>query len=276
MCCVSALCFGLIGPIGLRAFEVASLPTVIGWRFFLAALVLWAVVAVQRRPVGHGRALWQPLLMGAALYAPQSALNLVAVQLLPVGLTSLLLYTMPVMVVVVAMLSGREKPRPRIFLALVLAVGGVAVAVLGPSEKAISVLGVVLDLGSAVVYTVYYFAMASLPDRVDRLAATAWVCSGAALSYGLFGLPSGRLDLGPSAEAFGWIVAMAVICTIAPITLLMVGIKSAGASNASVVSCLEPVTAVILGAAFFADPFGPPQWLGTAGVIAAVVILARV
>jgi drug/metabolite transporter (DMT)-like permease len=56
--------------------------------------------------------------------------------------------------------------------------------------------------------------------------------------------------------------------------LLLTGIRRAGASTASVVSCLEPITAVLLGAVLFADPFGPVQWLGAAGVVGAVVLLA--
>lgn len=275
MCCLSALCFGLIGPIGRRAFALASLSTVVGWRFLLAALTLWAVVAVQHREVGHGRARWQPLLMGAVLYATQAGLNLAALQILPVGLTSLLLYTMPVMVVVVSLVSGRESARPAILVALVLAVGGVAVAVLGPGTGRISTFGVLLDLGSAVLYTVYYFAMASLPPHTDRLAASAWVCSGAAASHLGFGLVTGRFDPTPPAAVVPWILAMALVCTVAALTLLMVGIETAGPANASVVSCLEPILAVVLGAALFSDPFGPSQWFGTAGVLAAVVILGR-
>jgi len=274
LCCLSALCFGLIGPIGVRAFAHGlTINTLIGWRFMLAAVVLWVVVLLQRRPLGVGRALWQPLGMGAVLYALQSATSFAALQRLPVGLTSLLLYTMPVMVVVVALLTGRETPRPRIILALLLAVGGVAVAVLGPTDGGVSLAGVLFDLASAALYTVYYFAMDSLPARVDRLTASALICTGAGLSHTGFGALTGRFDPTPGPGGMLWIAAMTLICTVAAMTLLLVGIHTAGAAPASVVSCLEPITAVVLGAAFFADPFGPPQLLGTAAVVGAVVIL---
>lgn len=39
------------------------------------------------------------------------------------------------------------------------------------------------------------------------------------------------------------------------------------------VSCAEPLTAVLVGALFFADPFGLPQIVGTAMVVTAVVVL---
>jgi drug/metabolite transporter (DMT)-like permease len=274
LCCLSALCFGLIGPIGVRAFAHGlSISTLIGWRFAIAAALLWLVVLVQRRPLVTGRGWWQPFLMGTVLYASQSAASFAALRRLPVGLTSLLLYTMPVMVVVVALLTGRERPRTRVFVALVLAVGGVGATVLGPADGRVSALGVVFDLTSAVLYTAYYFAMDSLPPGVDRLSAAALVCSGAGLSLVTAGLLTGGFDLTPGWPGLGWIVSMALICTVAAMSLLLVGIQVAGASAASVVSCLEPVTAVVLGALFFADPFGPAQAVGTAAVVAAVVIL---
>lgn len=273
LCCASALAFGLLGPFGVRAFDLGlSLNTVVGWRFGLAAAVLWVIVVVTRRRIVGGRGLWQPLMMGAVLYAGQTALYFSALQRLPVGLTALLLYTMPVMVVLVSIGLRREPPHTATFIALALSVGGVALALVGPAGG-VSVVGVLFGLGSAVVYTGYYFGMDSLPARVDRLVASALVSSGAGVSHVLLGLLRGRFDLTPGPVGLLWIVAMAVVCTVVALSLLMVGIRTAGASTASVVSCLEPISAVLLGAAFFADPFGPAQWVGTATVVAAVVIL---
>lgn len=273
LCCTSALCFGLLGPFGVKAFAAGlSLNTVIGWRFAIAAAVLWGIVLACRRPVGHGRARWQPFLMGAVLYASQTALYFSALQRLPVGLTALLLYTMPVMVVVASMLLGREPPRWVTFGALALSVGGLTIALVAPGGD-VSTVGVVLGLASAVVYTLYYFGMDSLPPQTDRLAASALVCTGAGLSHLGVGLARGRFDVTPDPGGLGWVLAMSLVCTVAAISLLMTGIEAAGATSASVVSCLEPISAVVLGAAFFADPFGPAQWVGTAAIVAAVALL---
>ena len=69
LCGLSAIAFAMLGPFGVPAFAgAASVNTVMGWRFLLAAAILWVIVAVTRRPLGSGRELWQPLLMGAVLY----------------------------------------------------------------------------------------------------------------------------------------------------------------------------------------------------------------
>jgi drug/metabolite transporter (DMT)-like permease len=275
LCGLSAIAFALLGPFGIPAFATgASVNTVIGWRFLIAAAAVWLIVAVTRRPVGRGRALWQPVLMGAVLYATQSGLYFLALQRLTVGLTSLLLYTMPVMVVLVSLATRRERASVRVLAALALAVGGVALTLLGPGVGTVSGLGVLFGLGSAVVYTVYFFGMDTLPDRTDRVSATALICTGAAAAHIAVGNLRGVFDWRPPVDLMVWVVAMAGISTVLAMMLLLTGIRGAGASRASVVSCLEPITAVLLGAALFADPFGPVQWLGTAGVVAAVVLLA--
>lgn len=191
------------------------------------------------------------------------------------GLTSLLLYTMPAMVVIVSIATRRERASVRVLAALVLAVGGVSVTLLGPGVGAVSGIGVLLGLGSAVFYTAYYFAMDTLPERTDRVAATALVCSGAGATHIIIGNLRGVFDWTPAIDVLGWALAMAIVSSVVALMLLLTGIRAAGASTASVVSCLEPITAVLLGAVIFGDPFGPAQWLGTAGVVGAVVLLAR-
>lgn len=276
LCGLSAIAFAQLGPFGIPAFAGgASVNTVIGWRFLLAAAAVWLIVLITRRGIGRGRALWQPLLMGGVLYASQSALYFLALPLLTVGLTSLLLYTMPVMVVLVSVVTRREPPSVRVFAALALAVGGVGLTLVGPGVGAVSGLGVLFGLGSAVVYTVYYFGMDTLPDATDRISATALICTGAAATHILVGNLRGAFDWSPPGQVLLFAALMAAIGTVLAMMLLLIGIRAAGASVASVVSCLEPITAVILGAALFADPFGPVQWLGTAGVVGAVVLLAR-
>ncbi len=274
LCGLSAIAFALLGPFGIPAFATgASVNTVIGWRFLLSAAAVWLIVLVTRRPVGRGRAVGQPLVMGAVLYATQSGLYFLALQRLTVGLTSLLLYTMPVMVVLVSVATRRERADVRVLAALTLAVGGVGLTLLGPGVGAVSGLGVLFGLASAVVYTVYFFGMDTLPDATDRVTATALICTGAAAAHVVVGNLRGVFDWRPPADLMIWVVAMAGVSTVLAMMLLLTGIRGAGASRASVVSCLEPITAVILGASLFADPFGPVQWLGTVGVVAAVVLL---
>ena len=70
-----------------------------------------------------------------------------------------------------------------------------------------------------------------------------------------------------------WTLAVAVACTCAPIVLLLLGMPLTKAATASLISCAEPVTAVVIGAAFYGDVFGGAQLIGAASVVCAVVLL---
>ncbi|GAB3701544.1 DMT family transporter [Mariniluteicoccus flavus] len=272
-CCVSALCYGLLGPFGVVILG-HGMPqnAMIAWRFLIAASVLWLLVATLRRPVGRGRQVWQPFLMGALVYAVQTSLYFVSVRHLSAGMAALLLYTMPVLVVIVSIARRTQVLSARVLMALVLAVGGVGLALVGP-DVPFSLVGILCGLGSAVAYTVYYFGMDTLPAHTDRLTASTLVCSGAATSVTVTALVTGSFAL-PRAAAWPWLAAMGVVCTVVAIALLMIGIAAAGPSTASVVSCLEPIAAVLLGAAFLGEAFGPPRWIGTLAVVGAVLLLS--
>lgn len=171
LCVLSGLSFGLLGAFGTLAFGGGqSVSEVLLLRFGTAAGVLWAVVLLTRRRIPTGRALVQGIALGAVGYALQSLLYFSALQRLSVGLTSLLLYTFPVLVVVVSLLLGRERPSWRAPVAALLAVGGVA-ACLVSGDVGLDVVGILLGLGSAVVYTGYYFGMDTLPVDTDRLGS---------------------------------------------------------------------------------------------------------
>jgi len=131
---------------------------------------------------------------------------------------------------------------------------------------------VLLGLGVAVVYTGYYFGKDTLPAHADRLAVAALICTSAAGVHLVLDLVGGGVAA-PAPATAGWILLLAVLSTVLPITLLLLGMRLAGPTTASVVSCAEPLTAVLVGALFFADPFGLPQIVGTAMVVTAVVVL---
>lgn len=274
-CAVSALAYGFLVLFGRQAFATgASIPTVVGWRFTIASAVLVLVVLVARRPWGRGRQVWQPLLMGAVVYASQNTLYFYALQRIPAGLTSLLLYTMPAMVVVLDLARRRLRLSVPLVVAVLLALFGVGATMLGPIGT-LSAAGVAAGLLSAVVFTVYYVAMDTLPADTDWVASSALVCCGTAFSQVGVGVLTGTFDPTPGPTMFLAVVPMALVCTVLALSLLMTGVRWAGASVAAVVSCLEPVSSVVIGVSALGDPFGPPQAVGAAMVVAAVVVISR-
>lgn len=274
LCVASALLFALLGPFGKNARDAgATLSTMLSLRFAMAAAALAVVVVLTHRRFPRGRTLALAIALGAGGYCLQSLFYFTALQTLSIGVVSLLLYLFPLIVVAISVLLRRTPPSWTILVATVLAVGGVALTMLGGAGQS-SLVGVLFGVGAAVVYSAYFFGVDSVPADVDRIALSTVICASAAVAHLLLGLANGSFDLGSlPAAAFGWTAALAVLATSIPIVMLLRGIQLTRAAAASLISCAEPVAAVLIGAAFYGEAFGWPQLIGTASVVAAVVLL---
>lgn len=274
LCLGSALLFALLGPFGTNAREAgASLSTMLVLRFGIAAVVLAAFSLATRRRFPRGTALVLAILLGAGGYCLQSLFYFTALETLSVGVVSLLLYLFPMIVVVVSVVLRRTRATWTILVATLLAVGGVALTMLG-GEQRTSLAGTFFGVGAAVVYSCYFFGVEALPADAERIAVSAVICASASVAHLLIGTVRGTFSLGSlTGPAIGWSVAVALACTCLPIVLLLLGIPLTKAATASLISCAEPVAAVLIGAGFYGDPFGPAQVIGATAVVCAVVLL---
>jgi len=77
--------------------------------------------------------------------------------------------------------------------------------------------------------------------------------------------------------AAGWlaIAAIALVSTVAAITLFFAGLERIGPTRASTLSTIEPLVTVTLAAALLGERIAPIQIAGGALILGAVVLLAR-
>ena len=83
-------------------------------------------------------------------------------------------------------------------------------------------------------------------------------------------------DLHPgevTAAGWGWLAGIAVVSTVAAVSLFFAGLKRVGPTTASILSTVEPVVTVVLAFLVFGELLGTLQLLGGALVIAAVLVL---
>ena len=76
-----------------------------------------------------------------------------------------------------------------------------------------------------------------------------------------------------SPAGLGWLAAIAVVSTVAAVTLFFAGLRRVGPTAAAILSCLEPLVAVVLALAVFGGTPAAVQVLGGALVLAAVLVL---
>lgn len=280
ICVASAASFGAMAIFGKLAYEEgATVGTLLALRFALAAALFWALVAATgglRRVRALGRRdLAGGLALGAFGYSAQAGAYFAALTRLDASLLSLLLYTFPAMVTVAAIALGRERASRRTAGALALASSGLVLVLAGAGAGALDPLGTALGLVAAVIYTTYILSSSALAGRTDPLVLSALVCTGAAATLTLASAALGDLRPGALTPAgLGWLAAIAVVSTVAAVSLFFAGLRRVGATTASIVSTAEPVTTVLLAFVVFGETLSPVQLAGGALVLGAVVALS--
>lgn len=275
LCLLSAVAFGAMAIFGKLAYDdgvtVGDLLLV---RFGIAAGVLLLVVRARG---GFGglprRTVLAAFGMGAVGYAAQSASYFAALDRIDASLVALLLYVYPVLVMVGAVVLGRESWSGRRTAALVLALGGMLLVLTGAATGRFDLLGTVLGLTAALVYTAYILTGHRLLAGIEPIALTALVCCGAATTYAVSSAVRGGPTLDFGAAGWGWLVAIALVSTCGAIVLFFAGLARVGPSVAAILSVLEPLTTVALAAAVFGESLSPSQLLGGTLVLVAVLVV---
>ena len=250
-----------------------------GARSVAAALVIAALMRLRRRPIRFARRHLLPGIAIGTVFAAEFVCLFLALDLTTVVRTSIIFYTMPVWMALLAplVLPG-ERLTPVKGLGLALAFGGVAwvIAARGSAGGAEgSLLGDLLALGGAVFWAgiallIRGTSLREVPPDMQilwQLAFSAPILLGVSLL------------LGPWVRAFEpWMWANAAI---------LVAISSVGflfwlwllaiypASGVASFAFLAPVFGVVLGWWILGDPVTAPILVAAALVVAGLVLVNR-
>lgn len=272
---LSALCFGTLGIFGKWGQQVGiTLPTLLGLRFALAAVLLAALTRWRGQPLWPGRRAAATLAVLGLLYVAQALCYFGSLRTVPAAVTSILLYTYPVLVTAAAATLFGERPGRVGMVALAVCCVGV-VAVVDPFHVgALDGSGVLLGLGSAVVYSIYILVGSRTLHGIPPLTAGTGVSLTAGMVLLTWGTLTGQLR---SFEPIGLLViaGVAVIATVVAATAFLAGLARVGAGRASVLSTLEPVSTALLAAALIGERLGGVQVGGGILVLAGAVLLGR-
>ncbi len=275
---LSALGFSLLPIFAIFAYrEGAGVLTLLFLRFTLAALFLFAYLGLKKQPVAVSRRQLALLFaLGGVLYSAQSSLFFGSLRYIPATLTSLMLYTYPLFVALLAAVVDKERLTVKNLLAIALSMTGL-VFVLGASAEAINATGVLMALGAAVVYSAYLVIGTRVVRELSPLVTTAYVASFAALSMLTAGTAGGSLNFALTPTAWLAVAGIVAFATILAMLTLFRGLELIGPTRASILSMLEPLLTFGFSALLFGDRFTALQLAGGAAVLAgaAMVVLSR-
>ena len=252
---------------------------------FLAFVLIALVVDRSAFRVPRGRALLLITGLGIVGFAGVQWTYNIAINRLPLGIALLLEYLGPVLVVLWVRFVRRESVHQRMWPALALAVGGLAVVSQVWDGLTLDGLGVTMALGAAVCFAAYFLLgeHTGSADVGGPLHVILWAFAAATVMMNLV-QPTWTADalgddvsmLGrfadttiPSWGAMAWVVLLG---TVAPFFLLLLALRMLSATVVSVVAMLEPVVAALVGWVWFAETLNPVQLVGMAAVLAGILL----
>jgi drug/metabolite transporter (DMT)-like permease len=109
--------------------------------------------------------------------------------------------------------------------------------------------------------------------RLAPLPFAASICTGAFLSLAAVAFVLGGLGPTGGTAGLGWSAALALLCTVGPMSLFFAGLSRVGPSTAAIASTIEPAVTVLLGAIVLGEMLGTTQAIGGALVLSAVLVL---
>lgn len=275
---LSALGFGLMPIFAILAYrEGANVNTILLLRFTLAALILFAYLAVKKQPLAVSRRQAAMMfVLGGVLYSAQAFLYFSSLRYIPAALTSLLLYTYPFFVALLASVVDKARLTRDNFLAATLGMAGLFL-VLGASPAAVNVTGLLMALAAAVVYSAYLILGTRVVKELSPLVTSAFVAGWAALAMLTAGVAGESLDFSLSPLAWAAIAGIVAFATIMAMLTLFRGLDLIGPTRASILSMVEPLITYAFAALCFGERLTPLQLAGGAAVIAgaAMVVWSR-
>ena len=191
------------------------------------------------------------------------------------GTATVIQYLGPALIVVWVCLQTRRLPEKKEVLGVILAVTGIfLIATHGnPTTLTLSQKALIMGLISAVSVVIYTVKPARMQAEFDTPLILAWgmLIGGIALTIAFRPWNNKVIFDGETFTALTFIILFG---TMAGFSMYMTGVKMIGSVRASLYSCVEPVASMVLTAVWMKVSFTTPDLIGTAFVIATIIILA--
>jgi len=264
------------GVSSIRLTEVRSTGAVIG-------LVLILLVTAPARLRVTRRELPFLAVFGIAGLAFVQWFYFLAIHRLAIGIALLIQYLAPLLVALWARYVFHEPVRRRIWIALALALLGLALIIDVRHGGALSTAGIVFSLIAAVTYALYILlAEHALGDR-DVVSLLAWGFGFAAIFWTVIApwwtFPAGRVTAhvsllghlgGHHLPVWALMTWMVVLGTIVPFFLLVSALRHLPATRVGIIAMLEPVVATTVAWAWLGESLGALQLTGAVVVLGAI------
>jgi len=273
---LASLQFGIVVVLGKLAQRSGiAVFSMLAVRFGIAAVAIAILLlALRQTLLAVPSERWWLVGLGVLGYSVESALFFFALRHGEAAAVTLLFFTYPVFVALAWVALGRGVPSALIWVALVCAVIGSALVIAFSGRLAISPIGVVFAVGSALSFTAYLLVLDHTVRRTDPLVASMWIAGWASVALLVYALATGGSWETSGATTWLQMAGMGV-CTAGAFVCLFTGLKRLGPVRTSIIAAAEPLATTVLAWAILGEQIHPAMAVGgvliLAGAIAATL-----
>jgi DME family drug/metabolite transporter len=239
---------------------------------FLPALLILRGPRVLRVPRSD---LGRLALMGILGLAASNYTYYLAIQRTNIATAITIQYTAPVWVLLYVVTASWQMPSPQRMIAAALAVVGIGLVIgaFQPGGLRLDVIGVVASLAAAFAFAFYSIAGHGLVARYDHWVVLLYGTMAGSLFWLVINPPSKIFAAGYSMSQWIFLLVFSLVSMLVPYSFYFAGLRYLEPSRAVIVSCLEPVFAIVIAAAVLGEMMRPLQVIGIVVVLSAIVIV---
>jgi len=276
---ISASTFGLIPMFSIPAINAGmSVNSALFYRYLISTIILVTFLIIKKKNIRVKREELTTL-AGLILLGGTTALFLMnSFRYIPSGVASTIHFLYPVVVAMLMTILFKEKFSIFYFIAIILALIGVA-AISGLSSSfEVNTTGIIYVILSVITYALYIVGInKSKAGRMSPTSMTLYIMIMLTMFFLILSIPEGGVQAIPNREVLGSLTLLSLVSTLLSNFTLILAIKSIGSTTTSIMGCVEPVTALTVGILVFGEPITSTQMLGVALILSSVsfVILSN-
>lgn len=254
---ITGITYGLNPLFGMPLMNKGvSVDSILFFRYGIAVLILGSILFFDKQSFKINLKQAGVLLTLGVLYTLSSTFLFEAYKYIPSGLATTLIFLYPVLVALI-MVFLRVVPSWQVWLAIVATFVGVIIMTQSNSSQEIDPIGILLSIGSALVYALFIIIInrsKTISDISNSLLTFYALLVGAVIFFVRTAISGGDIMAGIDSN-MDWLnlVGLAILPTIVSTATLAVATRNIGATKASVLGVFEPITAILVGTLVFGE-----------------------
>ena len=280
---VKGYIFGLTTSITFGLIPLFTLPlmnngmtfgSILLYRFLFASIALGIMMKIKKEKFAINKSEIAFLILLGLLYTGSAMFLFMGYGLMGAGIATTIHFTYPVFVTLIMLSFFKEKPTWVTWLAIILAVLGVAKLSIKGEGMHVDVYGIFIVVISAICYASYITIvnksrMKNMGSR--KLAFYVFIVS--TILFAIKGGYEGEIQSIPDPMSVTTLILLAIVPTVVSNITLGMAVRNIGGTKTSILGAMEPVTAVFIGAFIFGEKITMGDIAGIAMILIAVTMI---